>query len=174
MIEWMKHNKEGLVVVVGAILLIAVLAYAQGCAIEDMVRMTTTPKMQQVTGAAPVISVGDYPDVRADFVQSAAKELERNDAEYARQSFWVDFIRNSVSVWQPVAEAGAATVPGGTILTGLLFGAGGLLMRKPGDGKIIDQTKQQAADALLQYQRDLAAEKMKSYNKGLAVGKGTA
>lgn len=171
MIDWIKANKAGVTVIGIAAALLSGLWLIQGCSIYDMVKMPVPTKVQQTTGTAPTIPISEYPQVRQQYLENSAAGVEALDANYTDAAFWADLIASGINIGVDVGSAEAATLPGGALLTTLIAGVGGLMLRKPGDGKTIGQLKQDLADQAKAELKKIADEKMKSYNKGVEVGK---
>lgn len=174
MIEWLKANKSGATVIGVAVALFVLLYVSQGCSVYDIVKMPVPTKVQATTGSAATIPLSEYPSIRQQYLENTTKGVEQLDASYTEQAFWADLMASGVSLGIDIGSAEAATLPGGALLTTLIAGIGGLMLRKPGDGKTIEALKQQLAEQAKAELERLAKEKMDSYNAGIKVGEGKA
>jgi len=166
--EWITSNKGGLSAILASAVLLAVLFQFQGCSVYDVVKMPVPSDVQREVGTTPTIPVSEYPDVRREYLERTTRGVEKLDANYSDSVFWADLLASGVELGIDVGSAEAATLPGGALLTTLIAGVGGLMLRKPGDDKRIKQAelKAQLAEQARAEAKRLLEEKIASYKAG--------
>jgi hypothetical protein len=171
--NWLKSNKAATGFLASGAVLLAVMAGIQGCEISDLVKVKVPPNIQRVTGSAPIVTLTDAPAIRADAITLQTRAIAQFDESIQRGQMWGDFLAAGLNLGLTAGEGALAGVPGGGLLVSLLFGAGGLMMRKPGDGKTIKTLEGDLLGQATAALEKLAKEKRASYNKGVKVGSGT-
>ena len=170
---WLKNNKAAAGFIASGAVVLAIIAGMQGCRISDMVKVRVPPNIQRVTGSAPVVTLTEAPGIRSDAITLQTRAIAQFDDSIQRGQMWSDFKAAGLNLGVVMGEGAVAGIPGGGLLTSLLFGAGGLLLRKPGDGKLIKTLESDALGQATAALEKLADEKRASFNKGVTVGYGT-
>lgn len=176
MLTWITNNKAGLATIGSALVLFVALNYLGGCSggIGQWVKMPVPQEVQRVTGSPAIVPIDDYAKIRKDYLLKCAEGTEELDANYNDSMFWFELISIGVNTGVDVGTAYASTaVPGGGLLVGIIGALGGLMLRRPGDQKTLDEKeaeKQALKEEILKQARDFAEklkdEKIASYNKG--------
>lgn len=134
-------------VLVGGMALVGVF-FAAGCNLDDLVKASVPLRVQQVRQLPPRISLG----AARDEYESLFADNRRMEAAFRESiqgsEMWRDFIGGMLM--QGIELGGGFLGPVAPIAMPALFGAAGLLIRRPGD--VTNK------------------EKEKAYNKGLSVG----
>ena len=169
---WLKSNKAATGFLASGAVVLAIIAGMQGCRISDLVKVRVPPNIQRVTGSAPVVTLTDAPGIRSDAITLQTRAIAQFDDAIQRGQMWSDFFAAGLNLGVVMGEGTLAGVPGGGLLVSLLFGAGGLMMRKPGDGKTIKTLEGDLLGQATAALEKLAKEKRASYNKGLIRGNG--
>tara|TARA_R110001583_G_scaffold8524_14_gene40896 strand:+ start:895 stop:1320 length:426 start_codon:yes stop_codon:yes gene_type:complete len=106
-------------------------------------------EMRSYTGGEDYVSLNESPFVLEDYMADAQRNIEQYVEANEKSALLFDFINSAVTVG--IEEVGNAPFPGAAIVSGLLLGFSGLMIKKPGTAM------------------EMAKEKMSSYNKGQDV-----
>ena len=152
MIDWIKENKTGmiLVAILGA-LGVGLLA-ASGCSLGDMVKVNVPPGIQRSLAAPSQVSLNDSEYTWNQWVEFVEGNTTRFQDSIDRSNFVWSSLASAVNLGAESAQGPLSALPGGTfLLTGLSLTAG-LFLNKPGTANKI------------------AKEKEKSFNAGMKAG----
>jgi hypothetical protein len=163
--EWVSENRlvVSFFLASVAVLLISLAAY--GCQISDMIRVDVPKDVQHAVGIEGKVTLTQIPDVWDDWHDYVEKNTKRLEAETERSYELLGFINSATNIAIGAAEGAASSFPGGAILIGILSGAAGLYMKKPGTDRVIAKEKEASYNAGL--------EKAKAIGLAVGLGDGT-
>ncbi|MEM8782585.1 MAG: hypothetical protein AAGE65_06960 [Planctomycetota bacterium] len=130
--------------------LLAALTVLSGCNIGEWIPVETPRHMQQEVGVPHKIKLSQVDELRAEYVaagEAEAAELTRGlqalDGNAAEAAFWRDALAGftDIGVQYGTVAIGEAAIPGGSLLSSLLVGVGGVLLGR--------QTRKQAAEKVI-------------------------
>lgn len=148
-IDFFRSNKGAVVSLAGAVGVL-VLAFAmQGCNLGDMMTHRVPKEMRSYTDGEDYVSLNESPFVLEEYMADAQRNIDQYVDANEKSALLFDFINSAVTVG--IEEVGNAPIPGATVISGLLLGFAGLMIKKPGTAGAI------------------AKEKMESFNKGQDV-----
>ena len=122
---------------------IAFIAIANGCDLQDFVKVPISDEVKHAVGLPQddSVSLADGQRIYDEwigFVESQTLELQR-DLGAAKNRY--ETLQSSVSIGWSAAESHLSVVPGGSIIIALLTGVMGLLIPQPGTKKKIRELK---------------------------------
>lgn len=153
-INFFKQNKPAATLFVAALLVIVAGFALQGCGLGDMIRHDVPKDMQEFNDDEPKVSLNDAPFVMEDYLSSVERNVRQFNEANDKANLVFDFVNSAITIG--IEEIGNAPIPGAGFLSMGLMGLGGLMIRKPGTA------------------REIADEKMASFNKGQQVALGQA
>jgi hypothetical protein len=159
----------GIALIVAGVLFMALATACSGLDTGDFVRIKVDEPIRKAQGTAPTITLNESYRVLEDYVRDGERfAADIQEAEERRA-----YLDSLVNMGAEIAVPVLGEVPGGAILTTLLFGAGGLLAgRKSGEAKAKTELQtaiKQAADAAWDEAEAKAVEKVRA---GVEIAKG--
>ena len=162
----MSEHRQLVVPVLIAALAVGFLALTMSCGnLSRFVKVNVPTAMATVTGLATRIPLNEVPRAweRWDFfVRQTSEQFSENVGDSVAL---YDFLASLTNATVMAMETPAGTLPGGTLLFGMLAGSAGLFLNRPGTSK---RNEAERAD----WERRLRVEKQGSYNRGVNVGRG--
>lgn len=159
----------GIALIVAGLLFGSVAVACSGLDTGDFINVKVPGPVQKATGSGPTVSLNESEFVLEDYIRHG----ERFSVEIADATERKAFLDSLVNMGTELAVPFVGELPGGAILTTLLFGAGGLLVgRKSGEAKAKVQLQdaiRQAADAAWDEAEAKAVEKVRA---GVEIAKG--
>lgn len=204
--KWFSDNKAGIFILLAAALVAGLLFYAQGCALDDMVKVSVPPAVQTELGVPAKVPLSAAAGLTEQYREAIAHkagriadentawaadkqaelaaavrqtELEAKDRNFKLTSFkseaqrGVNALSSSVESAAAVRDflggllntglgaattaaqnAGVGVMPGGSFLLAGLAGLGGLLIRRPGTQREVDQAYDQGREEALKTLRE--------------------
>ena len=143
--------------------LLAAMALAGGCALDEIVKVDVPPNTREHfrenldTSVPPKVTLRDARILRSEGDRKFKESIESQaadhtasndalDAEIADGTFIESLIGSAVNTGLETYVPGLAAVPGGAILTTLIAGLGMWLVPRPGDGKRIKSAEDKGYD----------------------------
>lgn len=148
-LNFFRTNKSAVLLALCAVLVVCGATAMSGCSLGDMIRHDVPKDMQEYNDGEGKVSLNDAPFVMEDYLSAVERNVRRFTESNEKAHLINDFMSSLMTVG--LEELGNSPIPGATIFSGLLLGLGGLMTRKPGTAK------------------EIAEEKMKSFNKGQEV-----
>jgi hypothetical protein len=125
---------------------LAFTLYSGGCTLDDTIKVRVPDKVQKATGVGPKVTLAEAPYVREDYVTDFERGLKQFDENYEDSAWFKELIASTLDSSVPVIDSALAGVPGGAIISSLLFGLGGLYLNKPGAKKEMQESIDKAWD----------------------------
>jgi len=163
--EWVSENKIVVSFFVASIAVMFISLAAYGCQISDLIRVDVPNDVKTAVGIEGNVTLTQIPDVWDDWQDYVEKNTKRLEAESERSYELLGFINSATNIAIGAAEGAASSFPGGALLIGLLSGAAGLYMKKPGTDRVIAKEKEASYNAGL--------EKAKALGQAVGLGDGT-
>ena len=148
--KWISKNRWSVSFAAAMLLVTALGVAASGCQVSDLITVDVPKDVKEAVDVEGDVTLTEIPDVWDDWQEYVRKNTERLESETERGYELLGFINSATDIAITAAEGAAPAFPGGAILIGLLGGAAGLFMKKPGTD------------------REVAKEKEASYNAGMA------
>lgn len=142
----MSTNWKAVVVWSAAIAAVVGLAACNGLSLDTIIPVDVPPEVQDVTGSPDRVTLRDVEYVREDYIVKFQRGLERLDENIADAEFWRGTAEMILNSGLEVAVPYLGTVPGGAILTLLLGGVAGKLMKRPGEDARVKAASDEAWD----------------------------
>jgi hypothetical protein len=138
-VNWIKDNKATVIAAAAAVLVFGGGLLGQGCSLGDILKHPVPDGMQAVNGGKDMVSLNDSAYVMDRYLD----EVEHNVESYQRGYDTLMLIHQTADalITTGIQEIGNSTIPGASILSGLLLSIAALYKRKPGDSKLIAQEK---------------------------------
>lgn len=156
MIDWIRSNPLSLSLGVGAVLALLVSLTASGCQVSDLITVDVPEDVKEAVGVEGKVTLTDVPDVWDDWQDYVRKNTDRLESETERAYELLGFINSATDLAITAAGNAAPAFPGGAILVGLLTGAAGLYMKKPGTDREIAKAKEASYNAGMEKAKALA------------------
>ena len=154
--EWVSENKIVVSFFVASIAVMFISLAAYGCQISDLIRVDVPNDVKTAVGIEGNVTLTQIPDVWDDWQDYVEKNTKRLEAESERSYELLGFINSATNIAIGAAEGAASSFPGGALLIGLLSGAAGLYMKKPGTDRVIAKEKEASYNAGLEKAKALA------------------
>jgi hypothetical protein len=156
MTNWIKTNKLGASLLLAVVLFFGFTMACQGVSLDKFIKVDVPREVQQATETPPTTTLRQAPyvfDEWRDYVERGTEQFTENI-----EDAWAlyDVVATTVNTGLLSLEAWGQTIPGGTILIAAGTLLAGLFIKKPGTD------------------RQIMAEKMASFNRGLATGRADA
>jgi hypothetical protein len=148
-LNFFRTNKSATLMALCAVLCITGALAMSGCSLGGFIKHDVPKDMQPFNDGEGKVNLNDAPFVMEDYLSSVERNVRRFSESNEKAHLLMDGMRSLMTVG--LEELGNSPIPGATILSGLFLGLGGLMTRKPGTAK------------------EIAAEKMASFNKGQTV-----
>lgn len=156
MIDWIRSNPISISFVFAAAFSLFVSLSASGCQVSDLISVDVPKDVKEAVGVDGNVSLTDLPDVWDDWQQYVQRNTDRLESETERSYELLGFINSATDLAITAAGNAAPAFPGGAILVGLLTGAAGLYMKKPGTDSVIAKEKEASYNAGMDKARALA------------------
>ena len=145
--SFIKDNKVAISAGLLALLFIVLAVVANGCQLSDLVNVKVPSGVQKSVNAPPRVTLTQVPMVWEDWEHYVQSNTERFESETARAQEILGFISSLADTALAAGGQAAPGIPGGALIFGALTGAAGLFIRKPGDGKLLHQEKEDSYNA---------------------------
>ena len=178
MIDYIKTNWIQLSAVVVAVALVAGTFASSGCTPEEIIPQDIPSGMAKVTQTPSRQSLHQASQTYEQFTEWVSVQVRQYEQNRADKMFWADLSRSFIAFGVEAGQAGIVNsgVPGATLLATALALAGGVMLRKPGDGKKIEDLQQALKDQAIKHIDELRKQKQDSFNAGqeraVALAKG--
>jgi len=126
--KWIKENKHAVTLLAVAVLLLIGLAWMQGCALSDFIKVDIPPAVSNATGIDKRASITEAEVALDEYVRAGEKLAKSIEGGYEKLGVLQSFINLGIQV-------GGTSFPGGGLALAALFGTGGLLIKSPGTSK---------------------------------------
>ena len=153
MTEWLKDNRNAVLLACSTLILLGVVSGAAGCSLQDLIKFDVPAGVQAATDSPERASLADAQFLWSEwqsFVDRESNELAKSVGD-ANERYEV--LSNLTSMGIEALTVQAGQIPGGAILVTGLSLLTGLFLKKPGTDKAV------------------AGEKENSYNAGIESGK---
>lgn len=157
MIEWIKSNRITVSFAVAAVAVLLVSVAAAGCQVSDLITVDVPTDVKDAVGVDGRVSLTQVPDIWDDWQDYVKRNTERLERSTERSYELLGFINSATDIAIGAAEGAASSFPGGALLVGLLGGAAGLYMKKPGTDRVIAKEKEASYNAGMEKAKALAA-----------------
>lgn len=161
---FMKMNWKATITWTAAIGLIVALGFAGGCRLDEIIMVDVPDAVQESANVGPQVSLRDAPAVREKHVFEFTQSLERFDENYADSALLYEIAASAFNTGFQMAIPAIGNVPGGMILVSALTGLGGLLLKRPGEGKAIQDASDAAWDEAAEVTRKTMLEALSNGN----------
>jgi len=155
--DWIKDNRWPVSMMVAAILVAVMGMVAAGCQLSDIVSVDVPEDVRRSVGIEGRVSLSDAPDVWSDWQGFVKSNTERFQQETENSYELLGFISTATDMAITSASAASPAFPGGAMLVGLLSGAAGLFLKKPGTDKVIAKEKMDSFNAGVKKAESLSA-----------------
>lgn len=129
-----------------AIALVLLLIAAQGCSLDEIITVDVPRDAQKTLNVGDKVTLRDARELREQLVERNNASVRAFDREIADGAFAEELGKATINDILPIAVPAVGTLPGGTILVGLMTGVAGLLTRRPGDSRKIKDVEKEAED----------------------------
>lgn len=153
---WIKENKWCVTMFVMALLVAAMGVAAAGCQLQDLVSVKVPGDIREAVGVEGRVTLSNAPDVWSDWQKFVKTNTERFQRETENSYELLGFISTATDIAITSASAAAPAFPGGAVLVGLLSGAAGLFLKRPGTDKVIAKEKEDSFNAGAKKAEELA------------------
>jgi len=154
--DWLKANPVAISFAVAALCVMLLSVAAAGCQVSDLIKVDVPKDVRDGVGVEGDVTLTQVPDVWEDWNEYVEKNTKRLEAGTDRAYELLGFVNSATSIAIAAAEGAAPAFPGGAILFGLLSGAAGLYMKKPGTDRAIAKEKEASYNAGLEKAKALA------------------
>lgn len=155
--RWIAGNTWSVSLIVAACLFVTAIVVLSGCQVSDLIRVDVPSDVKEAVGVEGNVTLTQIPDIWDDWEAYVKRNTERLESGTERAYEMLGFINSATDIAIGSAQGAASSFPGGAILIGLLSGAAGLYMKKPGTDKAIAKEKEASYNAGLEKARALAA-----------------
>jgi hypothetical protein len=156
MMDWIKDNRMAVSLFVASVAVLFISLAAAGCQVSDLITVDVPTDVKEAVGVDGRVSLTQIPDVWDDWQAYVEKNTKRLESSTERSYELLGFINSATDVAIGAAEGAASSFPGGALLVGLLSGAAGLYMKKPGTDRAIAKEKEASYNAGMEKARALA------------------
>jgi hypothetical protein len=156
MMDWIKDNRMAVSLFVASMTVLFISLAAAGCQVSDLITVDVPTDVKEAVGVDGRVSLTQIPDVWDDWQDYVEKNTKRLESSTERSYELLGFINSATDVAIGAAEGAASSFPGGALLVGLLSGAAGLYMKKPGTDRAIAKEKEASYNAGMEKARALA------------------
>ena len=124
---------------------------------SDLIKVKVPEDVKSAIDIEGDVTLTQIPDVWDDWQGFVKKNTMRLEAETEQAFELLGFINSATDLAITAAGNAAPAFPGGAILIGLLGGAAGLFLKKPGTDRAIAKEKEASYNAGMEKARELAA-----------------
>lgn len=154
---WISENRWTVSFFVASLVVLFASVAAAGCQVSDLISVDVPKDVKEAVGAEGNVTLTQIPDIWDDWQDYVKRNTERLEASTERSYELLGFINSATDIAIGAAEGAASSFPGGALLVGLLSGAAGLYMKKPGTDRAIAKEKEASYNAGLEKAKALAA-----------------
>jgi len=149
LIGWGRGSKVGIVLLVVAAVAVAGMVLAQGCSLGDVVKVHVPREVQKGIRIPPKITLNEYQMTMEQWIEHCERGTDRfaaaGDRAYGIFNFMKTITTTGLGLGTTALESSG--VPGGTIISMILAGGAGLMLKQPGAGREIQQAKEKSFNA---------------------------
>ncbi len=153
---WIKNNRWAVSMAISALLVAVVGVVAAGCQLSDIVSVDVPSDIRKSVGVEGRVSLSEAEDVWSDWQSFVKRNTEKFDRETQESYELLGFISTATDIAITSANSATPAFPGGAMLVGLLSGAAGLFLKKPGTDKVIAKEKEDSYNAGVKKAEELA------------------
>jgi len=157
MMDWIKDNRMAVSFFVASMAALFISLAASGCQVSDLISVDVPTDVKDAVGIEGKVTLTQIPDVWDDWQDYVEKNTKRLESSTERSYELLGFVTAATNIAIGAAEGAASSFPGGAILVGLLSGAAGLYMKKPGTDRAIAKEKEASYNAGMDKAKSLAA-----------------
>lgn len=121
--------------VAGLVIVLLVVATANGCQLQDMIKFDTPADVQSAIGVEATVPVSRADYVWEEWRAYVEKNTARLEAEIANGRERAEVLISLIDTGMAAASGPLSTLPGGAIAVSAMTLMTGLFMRRPGDRK---------------------------------------
>lgn len=156
MIDWLKENRRGTYLSLGAVLVVLAIAALGACQVEDFVKVDVPDEVATAIDRPDRIPVSATDAAWEDWVAWVDRQSSRFAESIDRGNEVAGVLRGLTETGIAIGQDAAATVPGGAFIGTALGLLGGLFIRRPGDATREAKEKEASYNAGLERGRTLA------------------
>jgi len=157
-IGWGRGSKVGIVLLVIAAFAVAGMVMIQGCNIGDMVKVHVPREVQKGIRIPSKITLNEYAMTMEQWIEHCERGTDRfaaaGDRAYGIFNFMKTITTTGLGMGTTALESSG--IPGGTIISMLMAGGAGLMLKQPGAGREIQQAKEKSFNAGLRKAASIA------------------
>lgn len=153
---WISNNRWTVSCLVACAAVFLISVTAAGCQVSDLIKVDVPDDVKSAVDVEGDVTLSQIPDVWDDWQGFVKKNTMRLEAETEQAYELLGFINSATDIAITAAGNAAPAFPGGAILIGLLSGAAGLFMKKPGTDRAIAKEKEASYNAGLEKAQNLA------------------
>jgi len=158
LIGWGRGSKVGIVLLVVAAVAVAGMVLAQGCSLGDVVKVDVPREVQKGIRVPSRVTLNEYAMTMEQWIEHCERGTERfaaaGDRAYGIFSFLQTITTTGLGMGTTALESSG--VPGGTIISMILAGGAGLMLKQPGAGKELQQAKESSFNSGLRKAASIA------------------
>tara|TARA_R100000654_G_scaffold19900_2_gene40414 strand:+ start:8709 stop:9290 length:582 start_codon:yes stop_codon:yes gene_type:complete len=144
---WVSQNRWSVSLIGAGLAFFLVSVTVSGCQVSDLISVDVPPDVKQAIDIEGDVTLTQIPDVWEDWQAYVEKNTNRLEAETDRGYELLGFVTSATNIAVSAAGEAAPAFPGGALLIGLLGGAAGLFMKKPGTDRAIAKEKEASYNA---------------------------
>jgi hypothetical protein len=140
--DFAKSNPAATFSLAGAAAVMLFCLAASGCAVEDLINVDVPKGVRNSLEIEGSVSLGESDQVWTDWNNYVRQNTDRFERETASSYELLGFVTGVTDLAIGAASNVAPAFPGGAIMVGILSGAAGLWVKKPGTAKVIAKEKE--------------------------------
>jgi hypothetical protein len=157
-IGWGRGSKVGIVLLVVAAVSVAGMVLVQGCNMGDIVKVNVPREVQKGIRIPSKITLNEYAMTMEEWIEHCERGTERfaaaGDRAYGIFNFMQTITTTGLGMGTTALESSG--VPGGTIISMILAGGAGLMLKQPGAGREMQEAKEKSFNSGLRKAASIA------------------